>query len=378
MAGDGGGAWRIPLAATDLDEAEIAAVTRVLRGGWLTMGPVTEEFEHAFAARLGVRHALAVSSGTAALHLAHLALGIGPGHEVICPTLTFVATANAARYVGADVVLADVVGPDDLTVSPSDIERKITPRTKAISVLHYAGFPCRMDAIVVLARRHGLRVIEDCAHAPLAVHVAADGSRRHVGAIGDVGCFSFFGNKNMTTGEGGMVTTGDDALAARMRRLRSHGMTSLSHDRHRGRTADDDVVELGHNFRLDDLRSAIGLVQLGKLEGFHRRRREVWRWYAESLRGSRAVRLPFCERDLEAASPHVLPLVVFEDVARLRLRLHANGIQTSRHYPPVGSLSVYRGTRGETPVADALPLVTLPFGQHLTPDQVRQIAALVA
>jgi dTDP-4-amino-4,6-dideoxygalactose transaminase len=203
MAIPGGERWTIPLAAPDIGDDEVAAVTRVLRSGWLTMGPVTEEFERAFAARVGARYAFAVANCTAALHLANLVLGIGPGDEVLCPTLTFVASANASRYAGADVVLADVLGPTDLTVDPEDLERKITPRTKALTVVHYGGFPCLMDPILEIARRHGLKVIEDCAHAPLAVHVASDGSRAHVGTLGDVGCFSFFGNKNMTTGEVG-------------------------------------------------------------------------------------------------------------------------------------------------------------------------------
>src|SRR6185295_872276 len=187
------------------------------------------------------------------------ALGVGPGDEVICPALTFVASANASRYTGATVIFADVASADDLTVSPRDIEGRITSRTRAITVVHYASFACQMDEILALARRRGIAVIEDCAHAPCAWHSSADGKRQSLGSLGDVGCFSFYGNKNMTTGEGGMVTTESDELAARIRLLRSHGMTSLTYDRHRRHARDYDVVALGYNYRTDEIHSALGL-----------------------------------------------------------------------------------------------------------------------
>jgi len=188
---------RIPLSDLDYGPEEEQAVLDVIRRRWLTMGAVTQEFESAFSDFVRVKHALAVSNATQALHLACLALGIGPGDEVIVPALTFVASANAVLYTNADVRFADIIGPDDLNISPRAIEANITPRTKAIVVVHYGGYPCRMPEIMDLARRHGLAVIEDAAHAPGAT---LDG--RSLGTWGDVGCFSFFSNKNLATGEG--------------------------------------------------------------------------------------------------------------------------------------------------------------------------------
>jgi dTDP-4-amino-4,6-dideoxygalactose transaminase len=378
MAQRAAGEWTIPLAEPALGEEEVEAAVRVLRGGWLTAGPETARFEQEFAERVGVRHALALTNATAALHLAHLALGLGPGDEVVCPVLTFVASANAARYAGADVVFADVAGPGDLGVDPADVRRKIGRRTKAIVVVHYGGFACRMDAILAVAAERGIAVIEDCAHAPLASHVGADGRPRRVGALGAAGCFSFFGNKNMTTGEGGMLTTDDDALAERVRRLRSHGMTTTSWDRYRGAALGYDVTLLGYNYRIDDVRSAIGRAQLAKLEGLNARRREVWRWYRDGLAALAGVTLPFADRDPEHAAPHILCLVAGEHEERIRRHLTDAGVQTSLHYTPIHRFAIHRGARGATPRADALRLISLPFGPGLAREQVDRVVALVA
>ncbi len=330
-------AWRVPLADLDYDQEEEEAVLRVLRSRWLTMGAVTEEFEHAFAGLVGARHAIAVSNATAALHLACLALGIGPGDQVIVPSLTFVATANAVLYAGADVNFADIASPSDLTISPESIEKQVTPRTRAIIVMHYAGYPCEMDPIKEIAARHQLALIEDAAHAP-----GASVEGRALGTRGDVGCFSFFSNKNLPVGEGGMLVTDRDDLAEKARLLRSHGMTSLTWDRHLGHAHTYDVVDLGYNYRIDELRSALGLVQLRKLRSNNLRRQAITAKYVEGLTGS-GLDVPLRKAHGEP-SYHLLPVLLPPDLNRARFmeRMRAAGIQTSIHYPPVHQFSYYR------------------------------------
>ena len=221
--------WTVPLFdPPDLGEAELDAVADVIRSKWLTMGDRTAQFEQQFADFIGCRHAVAVNNCTAALHLAVYGLGIGPGDEVICPSLTFVATVNAIRYCGATPVFADVDSIDNWNISRRSLESLITVRTKAIIVMHYAGYPCAMPEIMALARECQIAVIEDAAHAPGAML-----DNKRMGAWGDIGCFSFFSNKNMTTGEGGMGHGGHGDIADRFKRLRSHGMTTLTLDRAR-------------------------------------------------------------------------------------------------------------------------------------------------
>jgi len=355
--------WRVPLFDLTLGDEELKAVERVLRSGWLTMGEVTREFERRFAEFLGVRHAIAVANCTAALHLANRALGIGPGDEVICPALTFVATANSVVYTGARPVFADITGLDDLSISPADIEAKITPRTRAILVVHYAGYPCDMDPILEIARRHGLRVIEDSAHAP-----GAEYKGRKCGTIGDVGCFSFFSGKNMTTGEGGMVVTDDDELAERIRLMRSHGMTSLTLDRYKGHSFSYDVVELGYNYRLDEMRSALGLVQLTRLADNNDRRRRIHAWYRERLRSVPGIRVPYSD-PVGTPVHHIFPAILDEGISRRAFmgEMKARGVQTSIHYPPIHLFEFYRrafGFRGgHLPITEEVARreVTLPL-----------------
>ena len=331
----------VPLADLDFGEGESQAVLDVLNKRWLTMGSVTQEFESQFAEMAGVKHALAVSNGTAALHLACLVLGIGPGDEVILPSLTFVATANAVLYTGAEVRFADIIGPLELNISPESMLKQITPRTKALIVMHYGGYPCRMREIMEIADRNNLAVIEDAAHAP-----GARLEGRALGTWGDVGCFSFFSNKNLVTGEGGMLVTQRDDLAERARLLRSHGMTSLTWDRHKGHAHSYDVVDLGYNYRIDEMRSALGLVQLSKLDKNNKRRKAITQTYWGALRGSR-LGLPF--RDLAAKSInsgayHIFPVLLPEGVARKDFMdtLRLAGIQTSIHYPPIHQFSYHR------------------------------------
>ena len=352
--------WRVPLADLDIDQEEKRAVLEVLDSRWLTMGAITQSFEQQFAEAVGARYALAVTNATVALHLACLALGIGQGDEVIVPSLTFVATANAVLYTGAEVRFADIVGADELTISPQDIERRITPNTKAIIVMHYGGYPCRMPEIMDLASKYGLALIEDAAHAPGA---ALEG--RSLGTWGDVGCFSFFSNKNLSTAEGGMLVTNREDIAERVKVLRSHGMTSLTWDRHLGHAYTYDVVDLGYNYRIDEIRSALGLVQLGKLATNNQRRSRITEQYRLALADS-GVEIPF-KSIFGYPAYHLFPVLLPEGSQRKAFIdcLRGLGIQTSIHYPPVHLFTYYRSRYGEysLPVTEKIAAkeVTLPL-----------------
>ena len=337
------------------------------------MGEVTQRFERMFSEAIGCKHAFAVTNGTAALHLANAALGIGPGDEVICPALTFVATANASRYTGANVVFADCRSAEDLTVSPDDIRKKITRKTKAISVVHYAGFHCDMKEILRIAGEYGLKVIEDCAHSPLARAPGPGGAVRFVGTLGDAGCFSFFSNKNMTTAEGGMVVTDDDRVADRIRSLRSHGMTALTLERHLGHAIGYDVVDLGYNYRIDEIRSAIGIVQFRKLKRNNPKRRKLFALYSRLLKGNPNVQVPFQKYDLSLCTPHIMPVLIRENPGAVRERLRERGIQTSKHYDLIPRFSLYRDDGFRSRIAAIGNIMTLPLYPGMTPQDVRDI-----
>ena len=334
--------FRVPLADLDYDEEEEPAVLEVLRRRWLTMGETTQKFEQQFAAQHQVSHALAVANATVALHLACVALKIGPGDEVIVPSLTFVATANAVLYTGATVRFADINGSHDLNVSPAAIAEQITEKTKAIIVVHYAGYPCHMPEIMALAAKHQLAVIEDAAHAP-----GASLDDVSLGAWGDIGCFSFFSNKNLATGEGGMLTTNRDDLAERLHYLRSHGMTSLTWDRHKGHAYSYDVVDLGFNYRIDEIHSALGLVQLGKLAKNNKRRAKLTALYRELLQET-AVTIPFLNSSGTPAY-HIFPILLPAHNDRMRFvdLMREAGVQTSIHYPPIHKFQYYRQRFGQ-------------------------------
>ena len=364
--------WRITLADVVLDERERSAVDEVLRSGWLSMGPVTKRFEDAFGTYLGGGHAVAVTNGTAALHLAAAALGIGPGDEVICPTLTFVATAAAMLHTGATVRFADSTSPDDFSIDPDEIERLVTPQTKAVVVVHYGGFPVDMERVRTAAERHGLLVLEDAAHA-----LGSELNGRPCGLLGHAGCFSFFPNKNMTTAEGGMVVFADEEGAERARNLRSHGMTTLTWDRHRGHATDYDVVNLGFNYRLDEIRAALGIVQISRLDELTAMRRHLASRYRDLLR-SGAFSLPtFGERG--SSAHHLAPVLARSSEARdeARARLRDQRIQTSIHYPPIHLFSHYGARRGELPQAEAIAdrVLTLPLHPLLSDADVDDVCA---
>ena len=271
--------WSVPISDLVVDDELRQAANDAVESGWWSMGPRVARFEERFAELCGVPHAVAVGSGTAALHMALLATGCGPGSEVIVPSLNFGAAANVVVQTGATPVFCDVRGAHDLTLDPDDVHAAVSERTRAIVVMHYGGVPCDMLTIAPLARERGVALIEDAAHAP-----GARVGRDACGSLGDVGCFSFFANKNLPVGEGGMVVTHNDEIAGRLRLLRSHGMTTLTWDRHRGHAHSYDVLRPGFNYRLDELRAAIGLVQLERLAAANEARRRAAARYRELLR----------------------------------------------------------------------------------------------
>jgi dTDP-4-amino-4,6-dideoxygalactose transaminase len=357
--------WRVPLSDLRFGAREFDSIRAALESGWLSQGPLTERFETAFAHYLGVRYAIAVANGTAALHLAYRAIGIGPGDEVICPSMTFVATINAIRYCGAEPVFAEIQDPTHPVLDPYDVARKLTPRTRCIAAVDYGGYPWQIEAICDLAREVGVPVVEDAAHA-----VGAYRKGRKFGTFGDIGCFSFFSNKNMTTAEGGMVVTDDEGYAARIRLLRSHGMTTGTWERHRSGQGEYDVVDLGYNYRLDEIRSALGLAQLTLLDEYNERRRKLAARYWEILASWTGLDLPF-HGELEGSACHILPVLIprGKDRRDVVARMHAKGIQTSHHYPPVHKLEAYRRLwQQPLPTTEEFGSreITLPLHPHMT------------
>lgn len=371
--------WIVPLSDIQFGNEEKQAVREVLDSGWLTMGAVTQRFEEEFKAYTGSRYAFAVTNATDALHMACIAAGVQPGDEVIVPSLTFVATANAVRYTGATPVFADVNGEQDLTISLESMKKMLTPRTRAVIVMHYGGYACDMPAIMTWAKENHLAVIEDAAHA-----AGAFLQGRHLGTWGASGCFSFFSNKNMTTGEGGMIVTNDDGTAEKLRLLRSHGMTSLTWDRHQGHAWSYDVVELGYNYRIDEIHSALGREQLKKLNGFNARRKEIAALYRELLSElCPDLIVPFEHHPGESAH-HIMPVVLPNGIDRLHFMeaMKEQGVQTSVHYPPIHLFSSFKEVprqSGSLIHTEELGKreVTLPLYPTLTDEQVKIVAGAV-
>ncbi len=370
---------RVPLSDLVVDSELRDAVLQTFESGWWTMGRRVDEFEVGFASMAGARHAVAVANGTAALHLALLACGVGPGDEVVLPSLNFVAAANVVRLAGASPTFCDILGPHDLNLDPAHLESVIGPRTRALLVLHYAGFPCDIDEILRIAERHALTVIEDAAHAPGA---ALRG--RKCGTFGDIGCFSFFANKNLPIGEGGMVVTDDDELAERIRLLRSHGMTTLTWDRARGHAHAYDVLLPGLNYRLDEIRATVGLVQLHRLEDANAARARLVARYRSRLEDVPGLIVPFAAVTPEVEPAHHLAVIVLPpgvDRPAVQESLRARSVQTSVHYPPIHGFSAYATSPpASLPQTDdvAERILTLPLFPHLAEEAVDAVVEALA
>ncbi len=372
---------KLPYGHQYIDEADIQAVVEVLRSGWITTGPKVTGFEEAVAGFVGARHAVSFTSGTAAVHAAAFAAGLGPGDEVITTPMTFCATANSVVYQGATPVFADV-DPDTLLIDPAQVEAKITPRTRAIFAVDYAGQPCDYDALRSIAQRRRLWLVDDACHA-----IGGAYKNRPVGSLADLNTFSFHPVKHITTGEGGMVTTDAPELARRLRMCRTHGIDSNPVKRQAEGQWFYEMVELGYNYRLSDINCALGESQLRKLPGWVQRRQEIARRYDAAF------------ADLPAAGPlsaredvsHAYHLYVLRlDLSQLRVgraevfaALHGEGIGVNVHYIPVHLHPYYHqrfGTApGDCPIAESAyeRIVSLPIWPGMTDKDVQDTIVAV-
>jgi len=370
----------LPYGRQEIGDADIKVVVEALCSDWLTTGPRVGQFEKAFARFCGATEGVAVNSGTAALHAAMRAIGVGQGDEVIVPAITFAASANAVVYEGATPVFADVE-PETLLIDTACVERLITSRTRAIVAVDYAGQPADYDALCNIAKGRNIAVVADACHAPGATYKG-----RMAGTLADVSCFSFHPVKHLTTCEGGMTLTDNRGYAARMRRFRNHGIDSD----HRKRDADGtfayDMVELGYNYRLPDVQCALGLAQLERLPQWVARRREVAAWYEQALSGNTHLR----PLRVHADRNHAYHLYVVRlDLSKLRIdrarafsHLRENGIGANVHYAPVYLHSYYQGRgyrAGLCPVAERAyaEILTLPMFPALSQADVARVARVL-
>jgi dTDP-4-amino-4,6-dideoxygalactose transaminase len=365
-----------------IEEDEILEVAASMRAAWLGTGPKVAEFEKRIAAYKGVKHAVAVNSCTAGLHLSCLALGLQPGDEVIVPAMTFCATINAVIHAGATPVLVDVQ-PDTFNMDPDAVRKKITPRTRAIMPVHFAGRACAMDDLLAIAHEHGLKIIEDCAHA-----IETEDRGRKAGAIGSCGVLSFYSTKNVVTGEGGAVLTDDSQIAARIKMLALHGMSQDAWQRF----SDDgykhyEVVEIGFKYNMMDLQAAIGMHQIQRVEAYWQKRLAVWQQYDQAFAGLPIRRPAPFEPDKRHAL-HLYTILIDSDAAGITrdafmVALHRANIGTGVHYRQIARHPAYRerfGWRAEDfPVAEAIGerTVSLPLSAKLTPDDVDSVIGAV-
>lgn len=363
-------AYQIPLFNLNFDDCEAQAAYDTIKTGWISTGPKNTALEQMFVDMWGIKYAVSMSNCTSSLHTACMVCGFGPGDEVICPSLTFAASCNCIRYVGATPVFADIVGPDHINIDPADVERKITPKTKGIVVVHMAGFPAKMDEIMAIAKKHNLKVIEDACHGPLSEYKG-----KKLGTIGDCAAFSFFSNKNISTGEGGMFITNNEEMAQKARLIRSHGMSTMSYQRASGHATEYDITCLGYNFRMDDIRAAIAIEQLKKLPGDLDMRRKVRKQYVDRLSKIEGVVVPFAD-NTEFISNYIMPVVLLNSAREYRNKvreyMHAVGIQTSVHYPAAHKFSTYKEFGTILPQTEYVAdnEITLPMYAALSSEQI--------
>lgn len=363
----------IPYGHQTIDEQDIRAVASVLRGDYITTGPVVEAFEQKVADYVGANYAVAVANGTAALHIACLAAGIGPGDEVITSPITFAASANCAWYVGARPVFADI-DPLTYNIAPQEIEKKITPRTKAVIPVHFAGQPCDLDAIDAIAKKHGLLVIEDGAH---ALGASYHGTR--IGSFSQMTIFSFHPVKPITTGEGGMVVTNDERLYQRLKLFRNHGITREQELMEDGWQEQKEgwyyqQLELGYNYRMTDFQAALGVSQMKKLDAFLARREEIAARYNQAFASNTQIEIPHLQRDVKSGWHLYVIRIREKDRTEVYRGLKEAGIGVNVHYIPVYHHPYYQKHGYEKtccPQAEALygQMLSLPIYPGLTNEQ---------
>ena len=371
--------WKIPLFDLDYNKQEILAVTGVLKRRWLTMGEKVEEFESKFARFVKAKYAVALSSGTAALHLALKSLDVKAGDEVLVPSITFVASVNAVLYCGAKPVFVDSTSLNDFNISVTELEKKISSKTRGIIVVHYGGFLADMDKITRLTRKYDLFVIEDSAHS-----IGTKSGSKMAGTLGEIGCFSFFSNKNLATGEGGMAVTDNEKLAKRIRLMRSHGMTTPTWERFKAVAFDYDIVDLGYNYRMTEIGAVLGLEQLKKLISNNRKRKAFSKIYIDNLSGVEQILIPFQDYPRDS-SHHLFPILLNKKIDRRSFmqKLKQKGIQTSIHYLPVHKFSYYRKNYpqkpGNLPFSEEIGKreVSLPLHPRMTKEDVLYICQQV-
>jgi len=361
--------FKIPLFKLNFDKKEEIAIIKTIRSRWISSGPKVGELEKKFAKLIGTKYSLATSNCTASLHLAMLTAVIKEGDEVLCPSLTFVATVNAIRYVGAIPVFCDVTSEDDLTISPEDIERKITKKTKAIIIMHYAGFSCEMSKIMKISRKYKLKVIEDACHAPLSEYKG-----KKLGTFGVASCYSFFSNKNISTGEGGMYSTNSSKNYTLAKLLRSHGMTTASFERSNKSSIMYEVLETGYNYRMDDIRASIALVQIAKLRKDILQREKIRKLYIKYLKDIKGISIPFS--NFKGKSSNYIFPILADNRDEIRNLLVKKGIQTSIHYQPVHRFKIYRKYYRKLLLTDIVTgkLLTLPMYSSLKEEEIKFIA----
>jgi len=356
--------YKIPLFKLNYNNKEKVALNKVLKTRWLTMGEETIKLEKSFSKYIGNNiYSIAVSSCTAAIHLSLMSINLKKGDEVIVPSLSFVSQINIIKNLGAKPVLIDCASTDDWNMNMVQVKEKISKKTKALIILHYAGFPCLIKKdLIDICRKNNILIIEDVAHAPGAMI-----GKLKCGNMGDIGCFSFFSNKNISAGEGGIITTKNPILAKKIKYLRSHGMTQLSLDRTLGRISQYDVVESGLNYRIDEMRSSLALIQLSKLKNSNNSRKKLFSLYKFFLKDTDVI-YPFeCLNYKFKSAYHIFPILLplSSNREKVMSRLKKMGVQSSTHYPAFWSFSAYKKAfdKKEFPICDDIcsRQITLPL-----------------